>query len=253
MSQLNRYISKLLSVLAILGVVLSYGCTDIDSEDLRTSGFHSTIRLSATGNDQTTVRVYLNTSSALFADEIDLSAGDQLTATANGVTQTLSSSDPYRTTFNFDDSDTDFVVSLDRQEDVDAPNSYVTLPEKFTIDTPSKYQIFNSGESITLNWTPPINSGLVVITYDGNCILSSSGLNRNFYASFTINDTGTHTVLVNDVLNVYGNLSAFETNTGCITKVEIVRSNTGVLDPNYGRGGVITATQTREVDLILSP
>ena len=208
----NRFLKIVYAATIIAFLLVVIGCSDVDSNDLRSSGFYATMALTSSGDSQTNVRACLATSSDLFADDIELSAGDNLTATANGITKTLMRDICYENIFDFDDGGTEFVISLNRDVGVDMPNSNVVLPEKFSILMPSTNVTFNSGESITVTWSPVVGSKTIDVSYSGDCVSSVDGVSIHFGRGYTINDTGIHTVLVDDILNVFGDHSEFDKN-----------------------------------------
>ena len=242
-----------ISVVIISCVLALSACSDVDSEDVDSSDFYAIMPLVSTGNDQTNVRVCLATSSSFSADEIRLSAGDSLSATANGITKVLVGNACYETVFDVDEGGTAFVISLDRSEYDGMPNSTVILPEKLSILMPTENQIFNSGESITVTWSPSVTSEKVTVFYSGNCASVLNDESLYFGRAYTVDDTGIHTVLVNTILNAFGYHSVFDRKVACSSSVSVSRSKTGAVDPNYGEGGIITAIQTRKVGVSLYP
>jgi hypothetical protein len=112
--------------------------------------------------------VSLSTDPEIDADSINLSEGDTLTASANGITKELVYDVSYETSFDFDDGGTEFVISLERSEGVDMPNSMVVLPAKFEILMLGANEIFNSGETITVTWSPSEESDTVEVSYVGD-------------------------------------------------------------------------------------
>ena len=77
---MNTTLNSLWTILIATALI---GCAEIDSEHLRTSGFHADITVTA-NDDSTIVSTRLNTSNAIDADHINLTAGDQLTASIPG-------------------------------------------------------------------------------------------------------------------------------------------------------------------------
>lgn len=254
MDNSNKRLShKIHTVVLIALAFVINGCSDIDSEDIKTSGIYASMRLTATGNNQTNVWVSLSTGSGIFDDDVDLSSGDYLTATANGITKTLDHSYPYETNFDLDEGGTEFVVSLQRRDGVDAPDSIVSLPTKFSIHMPDASQVFNTGETITVAWSPFDNTKQIGVTYNVECFMAVTGMSNRFGRSYTINDLGIHTVPVNGVLDTFGEQSQFDTSVPCATSITVERIASGSVDLNYGQGGVITAKQIRNIGIIINP
>lgn len=254
MVYLKKYKSEFLVVASgIMILAIIVGCSEVDSSDLKSSGFYASMHVTANGNNQTEVWVSLKTGPRIDADSIDLSEGDTLTATANGITKTLSRDISYETSFNFDEGGAEFVISLERNEGEDMPSSRVELPQKFAILMPNVDEILNSGETITVTWSPSVESETIEVSYRGDCISKDSGSEIHFGRGYIINDVGTHTVSVDDILNVFGEHEEFNKNITCPSSISIERVNTGTIDPNYGKGGVITAKQIRSISIGINP
>jgi len=126
------------------------GCSKVDSQDLRTAGFHADIDVEAVGN-KTKVDVRLRTGRGIDADWIRLSAGDQLVATMNNVSVPLRSvNNSYDAWFDDTTENSKVTVALIRDLGVNAENSFVQLPELFEITAPDTQARFSVGETVTL-------------------------------------------------------------------------------------------------------
>lgn len=246
--------SLLLSLFASLWFIS--GCDKVDSEDIRTSGVYADFYISASTADQTRVRADLRTGSGLFADKIVLSPGDALTARIGGTTNTLSrnSVDNYETVFDINADGSDVYIAFDRVNDTDAPDSWVTVPKSFNIDAPGAGEVFVSGGSISIIWTPAVASGTIDITIYGSC--TSTGEETISFSEYfdEIPDVGSYPIPVNTVLYAHGRLqSNFDPDFPCPATIRLERGSFGTIDPNFGQGGVISASQSRTINIVFDP
>lgn len=255
MVQMNNACTLLARGAVQVAVVLSLiSCTEVDSRDLHSSGFYADIEVYSAGNSQTNVWVRLSTGSGFDADEIDLSAGDRLVVAAGGFRKSLvADSGVYLASFNIDEGGIDYVVTLERNRDVDMPNSVVTLPPRFDIVAPDAGELFNAGDIFNVAWAPSSGSGQVTVSYAGDCVSAASRSQIHFGREFVVDDTGAHSVQVNSVLDVFGDHSEFDRGSICSAQISVERKNIGTLDPNYGKGGTISAAQTRTVGVQIRP
>ncbi len=244
------------SLISLLGVFL-IGCSKVDSEDIKTSGIYTEAGATAE-DDNTLVFVRMRTGRPLDADTIILSPGDQLSASMSGNTIGLfrTDSDAYQGTFTDATGGSEVKITLSRQDDPDASDSVVTLPNQFTISAPDAGEIFNSGENITVVWSPAEPLNMVKVTYHIDCrIYDDRGLpsGANFGRGYTVVDSGTHTALINDVLNAFGNQDELIEGEPCRFEVSVTRTNEGTLDPALTKGGYIRARREKNVLVTVVP
>lgn len=239
---------------SILLLLLHSACSQVDSEDIKSSGFHAEMDLTAVGNNRTQAKVCLTTGSNSLADKIILSNGDHLVASANGMSQRLEQDAYcYINSFDFDEGGTEFLIALERDLEESMPNSHVALPPRFNVSAPDNDSTFNAGDSITLAWAPSIDSGYMGVVYKGTCSSSIDAREKSFKRSYTIADVGTHSIQINDLLNVHNEHSLFDRSEACPATIEIKRTINGQLDPNYGQGGEIKAHQIRRISIQINP
>jgi hypothetical protein len=231
------------------------GCGSTQSENIKTKGISAQITVTADSVGKVKVSASLFAGSGLGVTSLNLSADDLLKATANGATQVLTKNTTllgevdYTTTFDHIDPGTLTVVSLERKDDTSCPNSRVQLPDAFTITAPSPGQIFNRTDTISVNWTPPVNiAGSMYVDFLTTCTSKQGGSvtrSNGFFRS----DSGATTIPVTDL---FPSLE-FDTTKDCTSEMVITRSVDGALDPGYGEGGSIKGVQSRTVSLILKP
>jgi hypothetical protein len=228
--------------LVIAALVVAVGCTPTDSNAVTTSNLHADIQVLTTGSGGSTV------SAALFShrdgdpplnfETIRLVDDDLLSVTSNGHSVVMDESDlvveyQYDAAFETADAGERFDVSLDRAADTSAPHSAVTLPEPFTPNLPTTA---SRSAPLTLTWSPSGSADPIAIHFTG---CASVDLD-------TIADTGAVTIPA-------GALVADPSTASCDVAVEVSRTRSGVLDPAYGQGGSIVATQQRNATLTSTP
>ena len=244
---MNKKILKVVVVIVAAGLT---GCAEVDSEDIRTSGFYSEMHV-VTGDRTTTVSANLRTGRSLDADSIVLSSGDRLTAAMAGNSITLVKSDAnYLGVFELDGSGQEVRVSLLRSDDTDAPNSLVAVPATFEITAPDQAETFNAGESISVAWTPGAATDVVSVDYFVNCqVTDDNGLpdGAAFGRGFEVADSGLHTAPINQILDTFGARDDLVSGIACPMTVTVTRINEGTLDSALTRGGSIKAEQTKSV------
>jgi len=242
------------TLLIFLSISLISSCSKVDSDDLKSSGFNAVISAEAEGDGNTLVEARFYTGSDLERASIELSSEDELIVSADGTRyffreeSVFLEETSYEATINTDTGGTELTVSLVRRNDTSAPSSVVTLPEGMTFNMPAMGTAFHSGESITANWTPAVLSAELEIDYDILCVHSLGG-NIRIVHRFDIPDSGIFAINVDYLLAGKDINQSFV----CSATITLTRTNTGVLDPNYGKGGSIQASQVREVSVSIDP
>lgn len=230
-------------VYIMFATVALCGCSNTTSDNVATAGINADIDVFANGSGRTFVDVELEVGDGLGGTSLELVAGDQLTVTANGIQKTMTEDVSiigrfrYEAAFDFDDAGTEFTVSFSRDNGVNAPNSNVSLPEGFIVQSPLNNDVFSQAQDIPIQWMP---NG-TTITPDIDVSLScstTSGVIFTATQNVTLSgDTGVASLPVASVIP-FGTLD--ETRL-CEGEVHFSRWRRGNLDPNYGEGGNITA------------
>ena len=230
----------------ILGATAFSGCGSTTSDNVTTQGIFADIDVFANGSGRTVVDAELEVGSGgPVRTSLELSRGDTLTVVANGIqktmTEELSSLGRFRyiASFDFDDADTMFTVSFTRNGRSNAPNSNVTLPEGFIVQSPQSNDVFSQADEIPIEWTPSGTSIVPSIHVSLSCT-TNSGIAFTDTDSVTLSDdTGVARFPVAAVIP-FGTL---DTSRLCEGEAHFSRSRRGNLDPNYGEGGSIVAEQ----------
>jgi hypothetical protein len=228
----------------ILGASALCGCSNTSSDNVTTQGIHADIDVFANGTGATFVDAELEVGSDGFArTSLELSPGDRLTVTANGMQKTMIEDMSiigrfrYEASFDFDDAGTMFTVSLARDNGMNAPDSNVTLPDGFIVQSPSSNDVLAQTDDVAIAWTPSGTSIVPDIDVSLSCT-TNSGIAFEDTDSVTLSsDTGVASLPVAAVIPI----GTLDTGQLCEGEVRFSRWRRGNLDPNYGEGGDITA------------
>ena len=188
--------------------LFAQGCSEVSSEDVRTSGFWLDAEAISPDPTKLVVKAKFKTGSDAFSDYIELVGQDLAMATVDGRQRILTKEEDaifgviwYETTFLDlpDISGQDVTVTLYRENE-DAIPSSVTMPDSFTIGAPSVGQAFDVTENdlITLSWSPT-SSDDIAFKYEVSC--SSGGNSYLDSGSRAIaEDTGVYSIRVQEIL-----------------------------------------------------
>ena len=250
----NRLRAEL--VFSVILALSAAGCSQTSSENVTTQGVHADIRVIAEGNGATVVKVQLEVGSGGPARTmIDLAPGDSLTATANGIQRTMTKDASivgeieYWTSYAFDDADTQFVVSFNRNNGVSAPNSNVKLPEGFTVLLPLSGTVFTRGQVIGVVWAPSGTAVVPSVSLTVDCVLTTGVFiseTRNLSPAI---DSGASSIAVSSVIPA----GPIDTGQLCDATLYLSRQQFGNLDPNYGEGGRISAEHHKRATFLINP
>jgi len=228
--------------IAVLGLGLGVGCTPTDSNMVTTANLGADVQVLTTGAGGSTVYASLfshrDGDPPLNFETIRLVDEDVLSVTSSGHSVVMDESDlvveyQYDAAFATADAGQRFEVSLDRVDDASAPHSSVTLPEPFTPQLPATA---SRSAPLTITWSPSGSADPISIHLTG---CASADLDK-------IADTGAVTIPA-------GTVVADPSSSSCDVAVEVSRTRAGSLDPAYGQGGSIVATQQRNATLTSTP
>jgi len=227
----------------LIGAALLSGCSSTTSDNVTTEGINADIDVFANGSGRTLVDAELEVGDGLGGTSLQLVAGDRLTVTANGIQKTMTEDASiigrfrYEASFDFDDAGTMFTVSFSRNNGVNAPNSNVTLPEGFVVQSPQSNDVFSQADDVPIQWTP--NGTTITPDIDVSLSCATTG-GVVFTASrdvATSGDTGVASLPIASVIPI----GTLDTTRLCEGEVHFSRWRRGNLDPAYGEGGDITA------------
>ena len=222
-----------------------FGCTKVDSQNLKTSGIRAFLSATGTGSGSAVASAEFQVDDSALA-WVELKNGDQVTATTAGQTLALEESDvlgvvSYARTFDGAGGEgTTFTLSLARASNTSAPNTVVTLPAPFNVTAPTGASLSYSraNDDIVVTYD---NSGLadaMSFTLDGPCI--------NPVTQAITGDPGTFTVPKGTIAQ----LSSASTN--CPVTLTVLRTRAGTLDSAYA-GGSAYGAQARMVGFTSTP
>jgi hypothetical protein len=220
------------------------GCTTSESSDILTSGIYASIEAKSIGDGKTDVSATLFVGNPIGLNYVELSGDDMLLARTAGMTKQMRETELLNTVghhaeFALDAEGTQFEVVFDRTIDNGAPSSIATLPAKFAIMTAP--QTASRAQAITLTWSPAGSADIMTWTATGDCIeLENARIDA---------DNGTVTIPAATLKK----RMATNVPDECPINIAITRARLGVLDPGYGKGGVITGSQVRSATITSTP
>lgn len=203
---------KRLIFLLVLISAFVVGCSNTDSDNVKTSGIYATFDIQATNGTATAVAKFqVGGATGTF---LDLSSGDSITV--NGLPlsrQELLGIIEYRRAVSYSVGDTyTFVFSRDGE---DPYTSTVTLTEAVTISSPSVGADITKGTAISVQW----NAG-TDINDEVSVSLSKQGDGESGYSNSSMVATASsHSIPANDTLtvnsgSVSGSISVFRERQG---------------------------------------
>lgn len=250
---------RMLLLLMIAAFVILQGCSKTESDNVTTNGIHADIKVEGKSNGTTDVRVDLDAGGGLGGTDLELSDGDLLTARAQGQTRTLTKSAnlvniEYITTFDTNAAGTEFIISLTRQNGLNADNSRVILPAPFTLISPQDGETFNLDDLVPLEWTPFDEDGSIAVSSTYSCHWSNGlGGTDSIYGTGiceTVADDGYTTYTMRELLQ---DLWPETYDRGCTVEISLSRKRTGTIDRHFGEGGRIVARQSRHLEIRFMP
>jgi hypothetical protein len=226
--------------------LLSCGEGNIDSEDLKTSGIHATVRIYAEENE-TLVDARLTAGGANGSD-VKLSSSDDFTVSAFSETKTLvrenrllGAYDTYAAEFGSNESNALISLRLTRENDLDATNNYVNLPPKINVSPRISGETVSPDEIVILEWEDN-SSGLISVQTQISC-KSTDGENIIGYGGDNASvDDGAFSVIFGQLLTAEER-RLVDTSIACSGSFSLERETTGTLDSNLD-GGNIKSYQT---------
>ncbi len=243
-NRINHHFLKLFS--AIVTVIALASCQPVDSEDINSSGIYADIEVVSSLSTHADVNVSFRSSSKSNASYIELTANDNLATSSNNQIKFFSKDNflnkiTYSANFNDVADEASFTVSLERPNDISAPNSSVSLPKEMQITLPASAHVFTPDQQLDIAWSPARINQLIdiqfVVTCDDNTTRTISGLN----------DDGTYSISIDALIAD----SAISNNNDCHISIGLTRTHRGSIDTNYGKGGKITAKTTRSLNVIV--
>jgi hypothetical protein len=172
-----------------------------------------------------------------------LDGGDFFRACVNGVCRNMADNDSlsspdYIARFDYQPV-VDYVVSFNRQEAQNAPDSRVTLPPAFTIVTPANHQQVTDGETVLVSWSPTGAPARASLSYDADCtFLSGSHGFSNGALSDDSNSDGRESVRIDPIVD-FARSNSPSTITRCSIDVTVSHELQGRIDPAFHNGTAV--------------
>lgn len=216
-----------------------------------------TINLSvvATDDGPAVVRANLNDGKVL-GDSYRLDGGDFLRACISGLCRVMADNDSitspdYIARFDYR-AGVDYVVSFNRQQASNAPNSRVALPATFHVVTPVNHQPVTDGTTVSVSWSPAGAPARASLSYQADC--RSVGGTRSI-SSGTLSDDangdGRESVSIDPIID-FARSNGTLTLTSCSIEIRVRHEIQGRIDPAF-RNGTAVGAVVRTVTLDYSP
>src|SRR5690349_14332832 len=206
-----------ISGLRALGLIaLALGLQACDPKSSSTSGPNGgpvptsqmNIDLKVEAKDSSTSVVRANvTDSKATATSFRLDGGDFCRACVSGVCRSMADNDSldspdYIARFTFQPG-VDHVVSFNRQEGQNAPDSRVILPPMFTVVTPANGTQVTDGQAVIFEWMPTGAPAHVTLDYTVSCATSTGASTANGKLGADTNSDGREIVSIDSILQAY--------------------------------------------------
>jgi hypothetical protein len=236
---------KLASIASAVLALALFGCTDVSSTSLKTSGIHAYLGVTGTASGSGVASAELTVEGNTLAF-VELKSGDSVTATEQSTTKTLSEESllgviSYSATFDDAGAEgTSYTLALNRSSDTSAPHTVVTLPAVFNVTAPTGASLTYSraNDDIVVTYDHSGLGDAMSYTIDGPCI--------NPVSQAISGDPGTFTVSKGSI-SLLGSSS-----TSCQATLTVLRTRNGTLDPAFS-GGTAFGAQARTVTFTSNP
>jgi hypothetical protein len=201
------------------------------------------------------VRANLNDGKLLGAS-YRLDGGDFLRACVTGVCRNMADNDSiftpdYIARFDYQPG-VDHVVSFNRQQGGNAPDSRVVMPPTFFMVTPANHQQVTSGETVVVSWSPTGAPARVALSYNADCTFTSGPHGFSFGTLSTDeNADGQESVAIDPMVTFDRTTSPLPV-TRCSIDVTVSHELQGRIDPAF-HNGIARGIVSRKVNLDYIP
>jgi hypothetical protein len=237
--------SRTLSVFSLLAATVgSVACSQIDSNDLETSGMIASmevVRLQS--GDGTDIHVSLT---AGTLDFVDLEPGDELKASFGTETVTLAQGEilgalSYSGRLSVKDAGDEITIALERAEKEPAPSSTVALPAQLEITAPAASLAFSrENDDIVITINSEVSDVGARLTWSGECV-KTDGLDIPAgQTSITINKG---TIVKREQVDE-NDPDSQPVEDSCTLSITVRRQTAGTLDPAYKSGSIFGVSQS---------
>ena len=259
--QTKSFPGRLVGVIALAALLQSCGgpksssTSGPDGGAVPTDRIHMYLTVESSDLGVAVVRANLNDGHAL-GGTFRLDGGDFLRACVSGACRSMADNDSvftpdYIARFDYQ-SGVDYVVSFNRQEARDAPDSRVALPPAFNIVTPVNRQPVTDGDIVLVSWAPSGAPARVELSYEAECTFLSGaqGFGGGTLDSDS-NSDGRESVRIDPIVN-FARTNVASPVTRCSIDLIVRHELDGRVDPAFD-DGVATGIVSRKVRLDYTP
>jgi hypothetical protein len=220
-----------------------------------TSSINISLTVESDDSQTTVVKANLNNGHSL-GGSFRLDGGDYLRACIGGVCRTMSDNNSiytpdYIARFDYQPG-IDHVVSFNRREGRNAPDTRVALPPSFTIVTPANRQQVTDGETVIVEWSPTGAPARVGVSYRAECRLATGS---DVFSAGTVgtdfNRDGRESVGIDGIISA-ARVGSVSNITRCSIDITIAHELQGRVDPAFD-GGSAKGVVSRKVTLDYVP
>jgi len=244
--------------LIALNFVASCDLLSEDSDDVASENIFIQAELTGKGNSLTYIKVNLFKKGRL-GQPLELVSGDKLTVSYLGKSIVLKEDDQiveidYKGIIDNHGQGGLYTLIFARH-DGSKITSTVTMPEPYTIYSPSENTVFNENDNVSVTWSAAVSGKEISFhghlsckTYEDD--LSSEWDNEN--ETWSTADDGQYSLPLNKLISnlrfeVALEDEHFDYTTPCLLDFDMSRTNQGDLLNQYVSGSSLTATQYRQV------
>ena len=235
-------LAALVTLLQACGDPKSSSTSGPDGGPVPTSKITIDLRVEADDSNIAVVRANLNDGRSL-GSSYRLDGGDFLRTCFMGVCRSMADNDSvtspdYIARFAYQPG-VDYIVSFNRQQAQNAPDSRVTLPPAFTIVTPASHQQVTDGETVQVSWSPTGAPARVSLSYDADCTFQSGshGFSSGTLSSDS-NADGRESVGIDPVVT-FASSNEKSSITRCSIDVTVSHQLQGRIDPAFDTGTAV--------------
>ena len=213
------------------------------------------LRVESTEPGKAVVRANLN-DGKIVSTSYRLDGGDFLRACISGLCRSMADNDSvytpdYIARFDYQPG-VDYVVSFNRQEAQNAPDSRVALPQNFTVVAPANHQQVTDGDSVVVEWSPTGAPARVYLGYSAECTFV--GGTKGFSTGTLSEDTnadGRESVSIDPIVT-FARSNATTTMTRCSIDITVNHQLQGRVDPAFDHGTALGIV-SRKINLDYVP
>lgn len=220
-----------------------------------TSRIYMYLTVESSDPDIAVVRANLNDGHA-FGKTYRLDGGDYLRACLGSVCRSMADNDSvfdpdYIARFDYQPG-VDYVVSFNRRDARNAPDSRVALPPAFSIVTPVNRQPVTDGDTVQVSWAPTGAPARVELWYEAECSFVSG---PQAFSTGTLSDDdngdGRESVRIDPIVN-FARTNTVSPVTRCSIDIIVRHELDGRVDPAFD-DGIALGIVSRQVRLDYTP